>query len=57
MRNTLVDIEKKLDTTNPVDEIESAAQKRGRQFWLIVPPALLAVAGCAFLVVRRIRGR
>lgn len=55
MTNLMADVEKKLNTANLVDEIEAASKKRGWQFWLLVPLAVATIAGCAFLVVRRIR--
>jgi hypothetical protein len=57
MTNLMADVEKKLNTANLVDEIEAASRKRGWQFWLLVPLAVATIAGCAFLVVRRIRHR
>jgi len=53
--NLLADVEKRLNTTNLVDEIENVTKKSGWKFWLLAPLALLAISGCAFLVVRRIR--
>ncbi|HZS75488.1 MAG TPA: hypothetical protein VFA41_02655 [Ktedonobacteraceae bacterium] len=41
--------EKKVEIVNDVEE----ATKGSRKWWLIVPVAVLAVAGGAFLVVRR----
>lgn len=55
MANLHVDVEKKLNTANLVDEIESASKKRGLKLWMIAPLAVLAITGCAFLVVRRFR--
>jgi len=50
---TLADIEK---TIGVLDETGEAHKGGAWKFWVIIPLALATVAGCAFLVVRRIFG-
>jgi hypothetical protein len=50
---TLADIEK---TIGVLDETGEEHKGRAWKFWVITPLILAAVAGCAFLVVRRIFG-
>ena len=53
MAKTLADIEK---TIGVLDETGEAHKGRAWKFWVITPLVLATVAGCAFLVVRRIFG-
>jgi hypothetical protein len=55
MANTLVDAEKKLNTANLVEEIEKVSKRPSWKFWLFAPLAIVAITGCTFFVVRRIR--
>jgi hypothetical protein len=50
---TLADIEK---TIGILDETGEAHKGGAWKFWVIIPLVLATVAGCAFLVVRRIFG-
>ena len=50
MAKTLADMEKK---TGIVDGTEEDHKGLGWRLWLFAPLALAAIAGCAFLVVRR----
>ncbi|HYT27843.1 MAG TPA: hypothetical protein VEL72_02400 [Ktedonobacteraceae bacterium] len=50
MAKTVADIEKKIGI---MDETEEAHKGLDRKFWVFAPLALVTIAGCAFLVVRR----
>ena len=50
MAKTATDVEKKIELLDGTEEMHRG---RGWIFWAIIPLALAAVAGGAFLVVRR----
>lgn len=50
MTKTVADIEKK---TEILDETEKTYKGLGWKLWVFPPLALVTIAGCAFLVVRR----